>query len=76
MIDASQIDAIGKVLIGLATVWLAYRDRKCARDVDAVHAKMRAKENGTCWTEELRKPRLFRRKWRKKDAGDTSKDVT
>lgn len=55
-----QIDSFGKFLIAAVTAWLAYRDRKCSKDLNIAHAMLRAHESGKPWTEEIRTKQLKR----------------
>jgi hypothetical protein len=69
MITVEHIEAVGKIVVPLGLGWLGYLQMRCRQDLNIAHAKLRAKDSGKPWQEELRTNyRLFRsRKHREED---------
>lgn len=66
------IKAVGDIIVPLVTAFLGFLQAKCRRDLNIAHAKLRSKESGRPWQDELRNNyRLFRR--RGKRASTTGK---
>lgn len=56
-------DFAARVIVPVVVAWLAYRHRRCEHELNILYAKERERQNGKCWTKQMRKPfRLFR-KW-------------
>lgn len=66
-----EIKAVGEIVVPIVLGWFGYLQMKCRQDLNIAHAKLRAKDNGTRWEDELRDNyRVFRsRKSRRKKDG-------